>query len=125
MDEHPVQLEGDNPKTIHALKSLQTQFHLNLALVQLKAFYSGDAIKSASFALELDGLSQQDRAKALYRRGMAYGQSREEDLAVEDLKKALELSPGDGAISNELIYMRQSQKRKREKQKMLYGKMFS
>jgi peptidyl-prolyl isomerase D len=125
VDEHPVQLEGDNPETIRGLKSLETQFHLNLALVQLKASYFDDAIKSSSVALELDGLSDKDRAKAFYRRGMAYGASREEDMAVEDLKRALELSPGDAAISNELSFMREKQKLKREKEKMAYGKMFS
>jgi peptidyl-prolyl isomerase D len=118
-------LEGDNPDTIDGLKSLQGQFHLNLALVQLKASYFDDAIKSAGSALELDGLSDKDRSKAFYRRGMAYGASREEDMAVEDLKRALDLSPGDVAISNELSFMRERQKDKREKEKRLYGKMFS
>lgn len=125
MAEHPGQLDGDNPDTIRGLKSLETQFHLNLALVQLRASYFHDAIKSSGIALESDGVSDKDRAKAFYRRGMAYGASRDEDLAVEDLKRALDLTPGDAAISNELSFMREKQKNKREKERRLYGKMFS
>jgi len=56
---------------------------------------------------------------------MAYGQSREEDLAVEDLEKALEWCPNDVGIANGLNAMRARQKLKREKERTAYGKMFS
>jgi peptidyl-prolyl isomerase D len=123
--EHPVKLEGDNPEITRGLRTLRTQFYLNLALVQLQASHFTDVIKSSSLVLELEDLSDSDKTKAFYRRGMAYGKSREEELAVEDMKRALELSPNDTAIAKELKATRAQQKLRKEKEKKAYGKMFS
>ena len=102
MKEHPVENEGDNPETIKALQAIRIQFHLNSALVQLKANHPSDAIKSTSNALEIEGLSDTDKAKAYYRRGQAYGKIKEDEFAIEDLKKALELNLNDSGVMNEL-----------------------
>jgi peptidyl-prolyl isomerase D len=123
--EYPVENEGDNPETIQSLKALRISLHLNSALVQVKANRNADAIKSASNALDIDGLTDSDKAKAYYRRGQAYNKSKEEDLAIEDLKHALELSPKDAGIANELNTAKLRQKTRREKEKKAYSKMFS
>jgi len=116
----PFQTKGIN------LRALLIQPYLNLAFVQIKSTQYADAIKPSSSVLELEEhLSDSDKARALYRRGMAYGQSREEDLAVEDLEKALEWCPNDVGIANGLNAMRARQKLKREKERTAYGKMFS
>ena len=125
MDEHPVQNEGDNPETIKALKAIRIQFHLNSALIHLKSNQFPDAIKSATRALDMEGLSDSDKAKAYYRRGQAYGKSKEDELAIVDLKKALELNPNDSGAISELNMARNRQKLRREKEKKAYSKMFS
>lgn len=125
MDEHPVEEEGDNPETFKALKSLRIQFHLNSALVHLKANRPLEAIKSTSNALEIEGLRDADKAKAYYRRGQAYGKTKEDSLAVEDLKKALQLNPGDGGVTAELNAAKNRLVARREKEKKAYSKMFS
>jgi peptidyl-prolyl isomerase D len=123
--EHPVENEGDDPQTIAALKALRIQFHLNSALVQLKSNKAADAIKSASNALEIEGLSESDKAKAYYRRGQAYGRSKEDDFAIDDLKKALALNPSDAGVLNELNAAKKRQMERREKEKKAFSKMFS
>jgi peptidyl-prolyl isomerase D len=123
--EHPVENEGDNPETIKALKAIRIQFHLNSALVQLKANHPSEAIKSSSKALEIEGLSDSDKAKAYYRRGQAYGKIKEDEAAIEDLKKALELNPSDSGVINELSAAKNRQKLRREKERKAFSKMFS
>jgi peptidyl-prolyl isomerase D len=123
--EHSVENEGDNPEIIKALKAIRIQFHLNSALVHLKANHPSDAIKSTSNALEIGDLSDSDKAKAHYRRGQAYGKTKEDELAIEDLKKALELNPNDSGVINELNAAKNRQKMRREKERKAFSKMFS
>jgi peptidyl-prolyl isomerase D len=123
--EHSVENEGDNPEIIKALKAIRIQFHLNSALVHLKANHPSDAIKSTSNALEIGDLSDSDKAKAHYRRGQAYGKTKEDELAIEDLKKALELNPNDSGVLNELNAAKNRQKMRREKERKAFSKMFS
>jgi peptidyl-prolyl isomerase D len=125
VDEYPVEITGHNPETYKALKAIRIQFYLNSALVQVKANLTADAIKSATNALEMEEITPQDKAKAYYRRGQAYGKGKEDELAIEDLKKALELNPNDAAILGELATARTRQKARREKEKKAYAKMFS
>lgn len=116
--------EGDDKETIAALKELRIQFHLNIALVQLRAENYQDAVKSASNALELD-LSDKDCAKAYYRRGQAYAKIKNDKLAIEDLKKAAELTPDDAGVLHELEASRRRVRERREKERKAYAKMFS
>jgi peptidyl-prolyl isomerase D len=123
--EHPVEVEGDNHTTLSSLKSIRNQLYLNIALVHLKAQQYPDTIKAATRVLELTPLTDGERAKALYRRGVAYGKTREEDLAVADLKAALELNPKDAGVVAELNVVRNRVKTRREKEKAAFSKMFS
>jgi peptidyl-prolyl isomerase D len=123
--EHPVDVEGDNPTTLTALKSIRNQLYLNIALVHLKAQQYAETIKACTRVLELTPLTDAEKAKALYRRGVAYGKTREEDGAVTDLKAALELNPKDAAVVAELNAVRKSVKVRREKEKAAFSKMFS
>jgi peptidyl-prolyl isomerase D len=93
--------------------------------VLLKLNNTAEAIKSATYALEIEGLSDSDKAKAYYRRGQAYGKAKEDSLAIEDLKKCLEFNPNDSGAIAELNATRTRQKLRREKEKKAYAKMFS
>jgi peptidyl-prolyl isomerase D len=123
--ERPADDEGANPETLQALKSLGIQLHLNSALVQLRVNNAAEAIKSATNALEIEGLSNSDKAKAYYRRGQAYGKQKEEELAIADLKKALDFNPNDGGVLSEYNAAKTRQKSRRDKEKKAYSKMFS
>lgn len=93
--------------------------------MHLKANHPREAIKATSNALEIEGLSDSDKAKAYYRRGQAYGKTKEDALAIEDLKKALELNPNDGGVIAELNAAKSRLLARREKEKKAYSKMFS
>jgi peptidyl-prolyl isomerase D len=93
--------------------------------MHLKANHPNEAVKATSNALEIDGLSDSDKAKAYYRRGQAYGKTKEDNLAIEDLKKALELNPNDGGVIAELNAAKSRLVARREKEKKAYSKMFS
>jgi peptidyl-prolyl isomerase D len=93
--------------------------------VQLKSDHPSDAIKSTNNALEIEGISDSDKAKAYYRRGQAYGKVKEDELAIKDLKMALELNSNDSGIVGELNAAKNRQKMRREKEKKAYAKMFS
>jgi len=123
--EHPLENEGDNPQTIKALKALRIQLHLNSALVQLKSNHPSDAIKATSYVLDIEGLSDSDKAKAYYRRGQAYGKIKDDEKAIEDLKLALELNPNDSGVITELNAAKNRQKMKKEKERKAFSKMFS
>jgi peptidyl-prolyl isomerase D len=125
VDEHGVENEGDDPQTIKALHALRIQFHLNSALVRLRLNQPTEAVKSATNALELKELSDSDKTKAYYRRGQAYGKIKEDDLAIEDLKRALALNPNDSGVIAELNAAKNRQKLRREKEKKAFAKMFS
>ena len=65
-----------------------------------------------------------DTAKALYRRGLAFGVVKEDEEAEEALAEASRLAKDDAAIARELERVRQRRKEKRDKQKKAFKKMF-
>ena len=106
------------------LREIYIRLHLNSALVQLKTNQDAEAIKSTTKALEIDGISESDKAKAYYRRGKAYERAKEYEAAVEDLKKALELNPNDSRVLAELNRAKTNVKAKRDMEKKVYSKLF-
>jgi peptidyl-prolyl isomerase D len=70
-------------------------------------------------------LSEADRVKALYRRGLAYVALKDDESAEKDFSEASKLSPGDKAVSTELAKLRKRAQELREKQKKAFGKMFA
>ena len=98
---------------------------LNTALVHLKAGSPRAAIKTCTDLLENDSITEADETKAYYRRGQAYGKVKEDELAIEDLKKALEYTPKDAGVIAELNAAKARLKARREKEKAVYSKMFS
>lgn len=106
---------------------LQLRYTLNSnsALLSLKLKEYNEAQKSATYALEVSGISDVEKAKALYRRGMAGVALRDEEKAVKDLEEAGRLAPGDAAISKELAAVKKAKKDREEKEKKAYAKFFS
>lgn len=103
---------------------LKIALYLNVAHVALQAGLVAEAHAAANNALEVPGLTTQDKAKALYRRGLASARSKNEESAVLDFESALVIRPGDKAILAELARVRQVMQRRREGEKAAYSKFF-
>lgn len=113
------------PAEYKEFQKFKISLNLNIALVSLQLGKYDSAAKAASAALAVDDISEQERAKALYRRGTAYGHLKNEDGAVEDLNAALKLVPADPAITNELNNVKARIAKRRASEKAAYSKFFS
>ena len=70
-------------------------------------------------------MSDADRAKALYRRGLALVRLRDEDAAVAALERARELAPADAAVTRELAAVKKRAADRDAREKAAYKKFFS
>lgn len=76
-----------------------------------------DAEDSASKALAVENIKDADKAKAHFRRGVAKSGLKDDDAALEDLKRANDLVPGDAAVVKELDAVKKRIHEKAAKQK--------
>ncbi|KAH9996234.1 cyclophilin-like domain-containing protein [Russula vinacea] len=82
------------------------------------------ALDATNAALGLPKLGDSDRAKALYRQGLAQVTLKEYDEAERVIQEALSLAKDDRAIASELERLRQRKKAQRDKEKAAYKKIF-
>ncbi|KAL1920488.1 uncharacterized protein VTP21DRAFT_865 [Calcarisporiella thermophila] len=127
LNEKPAFDEEDTEELKRSYYAVKIPCYLNRAMCNLKLSQYRAAIKDATAVVEMpsDYLTQSDRTKAYFRRGVALVNVKEEEEAVKDLEKALELAPSDVAIKKELTNTKQKIIQRREKQKQAYAKMFS
>ncbi|KAH8924427.1 peptidyl-prolyl cis-trans isomerase D [Atractiella rhizophila] len=69
-------------------------------------------------------LTDDERAKALYRRGVARGMVQELEEAEKDLREAVKAVPKDAVIRQELERIKKKIQEKKEKDRKAYAKMF-
>ncbi|PBK66268.1 hypothetical protein ARMSODRAFT_916479 [Armillaria solidipes] len=120
LDVHPV-LPDDSPQTLKdTFKSTRTAVLLNATLAGTKTNPS-TGVELATRVLGVEGLSDADKAKALYRRALSYIALKDDDAAEADLVVA----GGDGAVVQELARLRARKKEKRDKEKKAMRKMFA
>jgi peptidyl-prolyl isomerase D len=124
LNEYPAANEGDPPTLDADLKSTKFALYNNSALMQIKISDWEGAIKSATNAVEIPGVSDANKAKAYYRRGLARSNRKNEDEAVEDLEAALKLAPTDAAIKRELGEIKSKAAERAKKEKAAYAKFF-
>ncbi|KAJ2819208.1 peptidyl-prolyl cis-trans isomerase cpr6 [Coemansia erecta] len=107
--------------------ALRAPIMLNRAMCSLKLSKFDDAIKDCSHVLDIKDkeVTQKDRTKAYFRRGLASRQLKQNDQARDDLKMAKELDPTDKAIANELARVEAAIKEREQKEKKMYTKLFS
>ena len=98
--------------------------YLNLALMANQMQNMGNAIKNASYVLENRVASDKDRAKALYRRAIAYKGLKNYEDSLRDLMAATKLI-SDNGIRVEMKNVQELVKQRKEKQKAAYSKFFS
>ncbi len=124
LNEEP-ELKDASEEVKKQLTELRFSLNSNSALIsnKLKAF--DDAAKSATFALEVPGISHTEKAKALYRRAVAEVGLKDEDSALKDLEEAVGLVPGDAAITKELATVKKAVADRARKEKAAYSKFFT
>ena len=119
--------ENSPPELKDSYDSLLAPLLLNSALAALRT-QPADAsttLKNTTRALDRLELSNADKAKALYRRALAEVILKEEDEAEADLVAASQFAPEDTAISSKLKEVRDEKKKKREREKKAFKKLFS
>ena len=124
LHEYPEALPEDPPELSKGLTHIRFTLHSNSALLEIKLKLFAEAQKSAGNALELGEVSDQDRAKALYRKALALLGLKDDEEAVKSLETAQKLAPGDVAISKELNAARKKAAEHAQKEKAAYKKFF-
>jgi peptidyl-prolyl isomerase D len=125
LNEYPEPNEGD-PATLGTdLTTTKFQLYSNSALMQNKLKDYEGAIKSATSALALDGIADDQKAKVFYRRGTARAARKNEDGAIEDFEAAQKLAPNDAAIKKDLAAIKAKAADRVKKEKAAYSKFFN
>lgn len=123
LNEEP-ELDAAPEGTKAKLDAVRYTLNANSALMHLKLNSFRDARAAAGNALEVEGISDAERAKALYRRGLANIQLKDEDEALKDLEEAGKLAPNDAAITKELGAVKAAAQKRIQKEKAAYKKFF-
>ena len=124
LNEEP-DLDGAAADVVAELAALRVSLNLNAALMNLKLQAWDDAARAAAAALAAKGIKPADQAKALYRRGLARVQLRDEEEALADLEAAIKLAPGDAAIQAELTKVKKKVSERSAKERAAYKKFFA
>ncbi|CAI4212232.1 unnamed protein product [Parascedosporium putredinis] len=111
------------------LDKLRFTLNNNTAFVHLKLASWSDVVSSASSALAMKDpygvVTAADRTKALYRRGVAHLNLRDDDSALEDLSEAYKLSPKDAGVIKEYTALKKKHDEKNKKLSAAYKKFFT
>lgn len=118
-------LDSEPPSTKQSLDALRFSLNNNAALLSVKLEAWDDAIRHATSALAVQGSSDADRAKALYRRGVAHSRARDEEAALADLEAAHKLAPNDGLVTNTLGSVKAQVTARAAKEKAAFKKFFA
>ena len=125
LQEYPVPVDTDPKDLWPALNTLKISLYANSALLQNKLSLFTEAAESATKALEIEGISDKDKAKAYFRRAQAKVGKRGEDDALKDLNEAAKWAPGDAAIVRELEGVKKRVAARKEKERSAYKNAFN
>ncbi|KAH8670867.1 cyclophilin-like domain-containing protein [Xylariales sp. PMI_506] len=115
----------DEPADTQAkLNALRFTLNSNSALMNIKLEAWEDAERAASNALGVKGISNADKGKALYRKGLALIKLKDEDSALKTLEAAKAAVPNDAAINKELEAVKKAAAARVAKEKAAYKKFF-
>ena len=116
LDGHDTSGAEPSPTEVEA-RDLIVSLHVNRAAALLRLERREDAEQACDAALKL----QPENVKALYRRGVARAEN--PIKAIEDLKRALQLEPGNTAAKRELAKAerRRAEREREEQRKMKQG----
>ncbi|KAL6707322.1 peptidyl-prolyl cis-trans isomerase cpr6 [Coniothyrium glycines] len=125
LHEYPAPLDNDPTELWGHLSTLKVSLYSNSALLQNKLGQFGDAIESATKALEMEAITDKDKAKCFFRRGQAKAGKRNEEEALADFNEAAKYAPGDAAIIAELTNLNKKIQARKEKEKKVYKNAFN
>ena len=97
---------------------------LNIAIAALKTKDYRSVMVACSEVLYAEAADAKAKAKALYRRGLAYYHVNDTDMALADLEMATTFQPNDAAIAKAINDTIKKRKQETEKQKKSLSKMF-
>lgn len=128
LDLHPS-LPADTPKEItDGFQAIRIPVLLNTALTALKVNPPAPqvGIDAASRVLKYEGITTAEKSKALYRQGLAYVMTKQDEEAEGAFTEADTLLEGkDAAIKAELEKVKARKKAKRDKERKAFASMFS
>lgn len=125
LHEYPAPLDTDAPDLGPKLNALKISLYSNAALLQNKTGQTTEAANSATKALEIEGISDKDKAKALFRRAQARIAKKNEEDGLKDLEEAKRLVPGDAAVLKELEGVKWRVKERKDKEKKAFANAFN
>ncbi|KAK6430197.1 peptidyl-prolyl cis-trans isomerase cpr6 [Oleoguttula sp. CCFEE 5521] len=106
------------------IKKLRISLHTNSALLQYKLKDFSGSTRSADNVLAIEGISDIEKAKALYRKGLVAKDTKNEEEALDLLTQAGKLAPQDAGIGKELAAVKKAAADRKAKEKKAYAKMF-
>lgn len=125
LHEYPVPLDNDPPELGAQLTKLKVSLHTNCSLVQYKLGNFAESYQSAEKASVVEGISDAEKGKALFRKGVALKESKDEEGAQKFLLEAAKLVPNDVGVKNELAAVKQAVADRKAKERKAYSKAFA
>ncbi|KAK6435473.1 peptidyl-prolyl cis-trans isomerase cpr6, partial [Oleoguttula sp. CCFEE 5521] len=116
--------DNDAEELQSRIKKLRISLHTNSALLQYKLKDFPGATKSADNVLAIEGISDIEKAKALFRKGLVAKDTKSEEEALDLLTQAGKLAPQDTGIGRELAAVKKAAADRKAKEKKAYAKMF-
>lgn len=117
--------QGLSQEQSQTIEDLRVSIPLNIALSGLKVKEFGTAMVAGSEVLYQKAADEKAKAKALYRRGLAYIGMNDLDNALSDFEMAKSFQPNDQGIIKQLNDTKAKIKELDNKQKKSLSKMFS
>lgn len=125
LHEYPAPLDNDPADLFPKLNALKVNVYSNLALLQNKTNQFPEALESATKALDIEGISEKDKAKAYFRRAQAKVGKKSDEEALKDLNEAIKYAPGDAGIVKELEGAKKRVQARKDKEKKVYKNAFN
>ncbi|SCU92759.1 LANO_0E02014g1_1 [Lachancea nothofagi CBS 11611] len=113
------------PAQVQAVDQLRVSVLLNVALCALKCGDYQKVLTATTEVVHDASADDKSKAKALYRRGLAYYNLKDADMALTDLEFATTYQQNDGAIIKAMADAKKLKKEQVAKQKKALSKMFS
>ncbi|AET41360.1 peptidylprolyl isomerase CPR6 Ecym_8064 [Eremothecium cymbalariae DBVPG len=121
-DYFPEELSNEDTQTIGKLK---TSIQLNISISALKSQEYAKVLPAATKVLHGTNADDKAKAKALYRRGLAYYHLKDPEMALTDLELAATYQAGDAAVMKAISDAKKLKQLQLAQQKKSLSKMFS
>lgn len=125
LHEYPAPLDNDPPELGSQLAKLKISLHTNSSLMSFKLGRYRASYESADKAAVVVPISDSEKAKTLFRKGVALKACKDEEGAQQFLEEAAQLAPDDQAIKNELVAVKKAAADRKAKERKAFSKAFA